>query len=70
MKDSAFKVLNVHVASSLTTGNYLSTQLKPTTTSTGGSLILNWVFNNAGTPADLPASGTFRVYVVYSETSF
>jgi hypothetical protein len=70
MKDTAFKVVDVDVKTLLTTGNYLSTQLKPTTTATGGQLILNWVFNVAGTPTDLPASGSFLIYVVYGWTSF
>lgn len=70
LKDTAFKVLNVDVKTMLSTGNYLSTQLKPTTTDASGHLVLNWVFNSAGTPTDLPANGQFLVYVKYCEQSF
>jgi hypothetical protein len=70
MKDVAFKVIDVDVKTMLPSGHYLSTQLLPTTTDSGGKLILNWVFNSAGTPTDLPASGQFLVYVVYGWGSF
>ena len=70
MKDVAFKVVDVDIKTMLATGHYLSTQLLPTTTDTNGKLVLNWVFNSAGTPTDLPASGSFLVYVAYGWTSF
>ena len=69
MKDSAVRVLDYDVRTLLTTGNYLGTQLKPTTKDANGRLVLNWVFNSAGTPTDLPANGQFIVYVKYSEVN-
>ena len=70
MKDSARKIIDVHIASMLPTASYLSVQLKPTTTGSNGQLKLNWVFNVAGTPTELPSTGTpqFLVYVVYGES--
>lgn len=69
LKDSAFKVVDVDVKTLLASTHYLSTQLLPTTT-VNGKLVLNWVFNVAGTPTDLPANGQFLVFVMYGETSF
>src|ERR1022692_5058467 len=67
LKDCVQKVIDVHVASMLASTHYLSVQLLPTTTAANGQLILNWVFNSAGTPTDLPSLGSFLVYVMYGE---
>ena len=71
MRDSAFKVCDFEVHTVLPSGVYLSTQLNTITTDSNGRPVLNWTFNSAGTPADLPASGSpqFIVYFVYGETS-
>lgn len=71
MKDSANRILDCEVRTVLSTGNYLGSQLLPFTTTSNGALVINWVFNNAGTPTDLPSSGSpqFLVYVVYSESA-
>ena len=69
MKDSASKVLLVEVKTMLASTHYLSVQLLPTTVASGGQLVLNWVCNVAGTPADLPASGQMNVFVMYAESS-
>lgn len=69
-KDQVVRVIDMEVRTLLPTGNYLGTQLKPTTfVASTGQAVLHWVFNNAGTPADLPAGGQFLVYLVYAETS-
>lgn len=70
MKDSANRVLDCSVHTVLTSTNYLSTQLLPFTKTTNGALVVNFVFNNAGTPADLPSDGSFLIYVVYSESDY
>ena len=71
MKDSCRKVLDVDIKSVLPSASYLSVQLLTTTTGSNGQLKLNWVFHNAGTPADLPeaAGSQFLVYVVYGESA-
>ena len=72
MKDPASKILDVNIQTLLPTASYLAVQLKPTTSnSTSGALVLNWVFNVAGTPTDLPSTGTpqFLIHVVWSESS-
>ena len=68
LKDIAVLVQDVNICTILPTGEYISTQLLPSTVSSTGQLVVNWVFNVAGTPTDLPFPGQFRVYVVYSET--
>ena len=68
MKDGINKIINFEVSTVLAPTHYLSTQ-KLTPTISAGITTLNWVFNSAGTPADLPASGQFNVYLVYSESS-
>jgi hypothetical protein len=69
--DGYAKVLDCHVYTILPSGSYLSTQVLPFTTGSNGQLVLNWVFNVAGTPTDLPSTGhpQFGVYLVYSETT-
>ena len=69
MKDSYFKVTNVHIATMLPTGNYLGTQLISAGPDTNGKLVLKWVFNVSGTPTDLPASGQFIVSFSAAETN-
>lgn len=51
--------LHFVVTTILASGNYLSVQMLPfTTNATTGQLVVNWVFNVAGTPTDLPSSGS------------
>jgi hypothetical protein len=69
MKEGVQRVIDVDVKTLLASGTYLSTQLLPTTTASGGQLILNWCFNVAGTPTDIATSSQFLVFVMYSETS-
>lgn len=66
------KVLDADIKTILASGTYLSTQLLPYTNTTNGQLVINWVFNVAGTPTDLPSSGSpqFQVFVEYSETRY
>lgn len=68
MKDSAQRVIDINVKTLLASGNYLSVQLLPTTADANGRLVINWVFNSAGTPTDIGVSSQFAVYVVYGET--
>lgn len=77
LKDSAVKVCDVNVQTVLLTPEaYATTPLRaallPTTTTTVGQLLINWVFINSitGLAEDLPAGGpsAFRIYCVYSET--
>lgn len=76
MKDSANRIINCQVATVISDGYYLSTQLNPFTADSKGRLVLNWVFNSAGTPTDLPttytggASPQFLVFVEYSESNY
>ena len=65
------QVMDAHIATVLPSGDYLSTQLLPFTQSANGQLVVNWVFNVAGTPTDLPSTGSpqFLVFVMYSETN-
>jgi hypothetical protein len=75
MKDSAFKVLLIDV-NPISTGQAsglspLWVQTEPTTTSSSGGLVINWVFvNQNGVPTEIPIGGQFNVYVVYNERSF
>lgn len=69
LKDSAYKIIDVQVATLLAAGSYLSTQLRPVTLDSQGRPVLHWGFNVAGTLTELPSGGSFIVYVVYSETS-
>lgn len=67
LKDIATNVIEVDVQPVLSSG-YLSVQHRPVTAaSPGGQAILHWVFNNAGTPTDLPSNGAFRIFVVYTD---
>jgi hypothetical protein len=72
MKDVAFKVTDIDVKTMLPSGHYLSTQLLPNTLDSNGHLVINWVFNSAGTPSDLPeVSGcAFLIHVEYGWCSF
>jgi hypothetical protein len=69
--DGYFKVIDCHVYTILASGHYLDVQLLPFTTGSNGQLVINWVFNVAGTPTDLPSTGSpqFGVFLKYSETS-
>lgn len=69
LKDSAPVVMCSFVQPVLASTHYLSVQQNTDTVDSLGRLVLHWTFNSAGTPADLPADGQFRVFVVYSETS-
>ena len=66
-----YAVIDCHVYTVLPSTEYLSVQLLPFSQSTSGQLVVNWVFNVAGTPTDLPSTGTpqFGVYLRYSETN-
>jgi hypothetical protein len=68
LKDIAVRVCNVDVTTVLPSGEYLVVQQLPDTKTSGGALVVNWVFNNAGTPTDLPYPGQFRLFCEYSET--
>lgn len=69
-KDQVVIVIDWDVKTILPSSNYLGAQLNTVTTVSGtGQAVLHWTFNTAGTPADLPASGQFVLYVQYSETS-
>lgn len=72
LKDSANRVMDCDVKTVLQSGSYLSTQLLPFSTDSKGRLVINWVFNVAGTPTDLPSSGSpqFLVFVAYSESDY
>lgn len=71
LKESVNEVMDVNVSTVLPGGNYLSTQLNSFTTDSIGRLVLHFTFNVAGTPTDLPASGSpqFVVFICYAETS-
>lgn len=63
--------LDYSVSTVLTSGTYLGAQKNLSTTDSQGRTVLNFTFNNAGTPANFSTgNGTqqFIVYVVYSET--
>ena len=69
-KDNVPRVISGHVETVLASGHYLSTQMNTSTTvSATGQLVLNWTFNVAGTPTDLPSGGQFQIFLQYSETS-
>jgi len=70
--DSVDSYLDIEVKTVLASGTYLSTQLLPPTTDANGKPVINWVFNVAGTPTDLPSTGSpmFLVHVRYSETHY
>lgn len=70
-QDGYVQVIDCHVYTVLSTGNYLSVQLLPFTLTANGQLVVSWVFNVAGTPTDLPGSGApqFGVFLKYSETT-
>lgn len=70
--DGYFQVLDCHVYTVLSSGTYLGVQLLPfTQVAATGQLVINWVFNVAGTPTDLPSSGhpQFGIFLAYSETT-
>jgi hypothetical protein len=67
-KDSVVVTCDVNIVSILPTGGYISTQLLPDTIDATGRKVINWVFNVAGTPTDLPYPGQFRAWMAYSET--
>jgi hypothetical protein len=67
LKDAAVTVMDFDVKTVLASTHYLSTQLLPNTATAGGLTILNWVFNVAGTPTDLPSTGKFRMSIVYAD---
>jgi len=69
-KDSVAKVIAWDVNTHLPSGHYLGVQLNTPTLDSSGRLVLNWTFNNAGTPADLPTgvgATHFNVFLEYSE---
>lgn len=65
------QVIDCHVFTVLPSGDYLSTQMLPFTQNSNGQLVVHWVFNVAGTPTDLPTTGSpqFGVFLAYSETN-
>lgn len=69
LKDVVNEFMVVDVKTVLASGHYLSVQLNSTSLDSQNRPVLNWTFNSAGTPADLPANAKFEVFVCYSESS-
>lgn len=59
----------VVVISAVTASGYLQAQLRPYTKVTAtGQTVVNWIFNESGTPTDLSSGDSFQVYFQYGET--
>jgi len=71
LKETVNEIMDLDVVTLLPSGDYLSTQLNLTTVDSLHRLVLHWTFNVAGTPTDLPSSGSpqFVVFICYAETS-
>lgn len=70
-RDPVVKVLNVAICpvfSGTASGlSPLLVQQQPTASS-GGQLVISWLFmNTSGLPTEMPVGSQFRVYVVYAE---
>jgi hypothetical protein len=68
-KDSVPVTIDVAIKTVLPAGSYLAVQENTSTTvALTGQKVLNWTFNSAGTPTDLPYPGSMRVFLMYAET--
>lgn len=72
LNDGYFAVTDVSVSTILPSGQYVSTQLLPISLDSSGRTVINWVFNSAGTPTDLPqvAHCQFIIHVELTRSSF
>lgn len=68
LKDVVNEFMLIDVKTVLSSGTYITCQLNPVTV-VNSLPVLNWTFNVAGTPTDLPAGAKFEVFVCYSESS-
>ena len=72
-KDPINRLIDYDVSTLLQQGHFLSVQKNLTTKDALGRAVLNFTFNTAGTPADLPVDGyaqQFLVHVRYTESNY